>query len=85
MRILGIEFGSWSVKAVEMESRFRRFDVFGELARGPVRGQDSDVVADAELVERRHGLLDDFEIGIAPHQDGHIGHRLTRKRTCREG
>ncbi|MBI1861028.1 MAG: pilus assembly protein PilM [Deltaproteobacteria bacterium] len=27
MRILGIEFGSWSVKAVEMESRFRRFDV----------------------------------------------------------
>lgn len=27
MRILGIEFGSWSVKAVEMESRFRRFDI----------------------------------------------------------
>ncbi len=27
MRILGIEFGSWSVKAVEMESRFRRLDI----------------------------------------------------------
>jgi type IV pilus assembly protein PilM len=27
MRILGIEFGSWSVKAVEMESRFRRLEV----------------------------------------------------------
>ncbi|MBI4402715.1 MAG: pilus assembly protein PilM [Deltaproteobacteria bacterium] len=27
MRILGMEFGSWSVKAVEMESRFRRIDV----------------------------------------------------------
>lgn len=27
MRILGIEFGSWSVKAVEMESRFRRVDI----------------------------------------------------------
>jgi len=27
MRILGIEFGGWSVKAVEMESRFRRIEV----------------------------------------------------------
>ena len=27
MRILGIEFGSWSLKAVEMEFRFRRADV----------------------------------------------------------
>lgn len=27
MRILGIEFGTWSLKAVEMESRFRRLDV----------------------------------------------------------
>lgn len=27
MRILGVEFGSWSLKAVEMESRFRRVDV----------------------------------------------------------
>lgn len=27
MRILGIEFGSWSVKAVEMESRFRRLEI----------------------------------------------------------
>lgn len=27
MRILGIEFGSWSLKAVEMESRFRRVDI----------------------------------------------------------
>lgn len=27
MRILGFEFGSWSVKAVEMEFRFRRVDV----------------------------------------------------------
>lgn len=27
MRILGIEFGSWSLKAVEMESRFRRLDL----------------------------------------------------------
>ncbi len=27
MRILGIEFGSWSLKAVELESRFRRMDV----------------------------------------------------------
>lgn len=27
MKILGIEFGSWSLKAVEMESRFRRLDI----------------------------------------------------------
>ena len=27
MRILAIELGSWSVKAVEIESRFRRFEV----------------------------------------------------------
>lgn len=27
MRILGIEFGAWSLKAVEMESRFRRLDL----------------------------------------------------------
>jgi type IV pilus assembly protein PilM len=27
MRILGIEFGGWSLKAVEMESRFRRFEI----------------------------------------------------------
>lgn len=27
MRILGIEFGAWSLKAVEMESRFRRVDI----------------------------------------------------------
>ncbi len=27
MRILGIELGSWSLKAVEAESRFRRFDI----------------------------------------------------------
>ncbi len=27
MRILGIEFGGWSLKAVEMESRFRRIEV----------------------------------------------------------
>ncbi len=27
MRILGIEFGSWSLKAVEMESRFRRVEI----------------------------------------------------------
>ena len=27
MRILGIEFGSWSLKAVELESRFRRLEV----------------------------------------------------------
>jgi len=27
MRILGVELGSWSLKAVEMESRFRRLDV----------------------------------------------------------
>jgi type IV pilus assembly protein PilM len=27
MRIVGIEFGTWSVKAVEMESRFRQVDV----------------------------------------------------------
>ncbi|MBY0369845.1 pilus assembly protein PilM [bacterium] len=27
MRILGIEFGAWSVKAVEMESRFRRVEI----------------------------------------------------------
>jgi Tfp pilus assembly PilM family ATPase len=27
MRILGLEFGSWSLKAVEMESRFRRVDI----------------------------------------------------------
>jgi len=27
MRILGIEFGSWSLKAVEMESRFRKLEV----------------------------------------------------------
>lgn len=27
MRILGIEFGTWSVKAVEIESRFRRVDI----------------------------------------------------------
>lgn len=27
MRILGVEFGTWSLKAVEMESRFRRVDI----------------------------------------------------------
>jgi type IV pilus assembly protein PilM len=27
MRILGIEFGAWSLKAVEMESRFRRVEI----------------------------------------------------------
>jgi type IV pilus assembly protein PilM len=27
MRILGMEFGAWSVKAVEMESRFRRVEI----------------------------------------------------------
>ena len=27
MRILGVELGSWSLKAVEMESRFRRLDI----------------------------------------------------------
>lgn len=27
MRILGIEFGTWSIKAVEIESRFRRVDI----------------------------------------------------------
>lgn len=27
MRILGLEFGSWSIKAVEMESKWRRLDI----------------------------------------------------------
>jgi type IV pilus assembly protein PilM len=27
MRILGVEFGAWSLKAVEMESRFRKVDI----------------------------------------------------------
>lgn len=27
MRILGVEFGAWSVKAVEMEVKFRRFEI----------------------------------------------------------
>ena len=38
MRILGIEFGAWSLKAVEMESRFGRVDIldFHEI-RLPLR------------------------------------------------
>src|SRR5688500_15751248 len=42
MRILGVEFGSWSLKAVEMESRFRRVDIldFHEV-RLPLQTNDA--------------------------------------------
>ncbi len=41
MRILAMELGSWSVKAVEMESRFRRFDILDfHEARLPLKLDD---------------------------------------------
>ncbi len=56
MRILGIEFGGWSLKAVEMESRFRRIEVLDlHEVRLPLQNLDPTAAyqkAVAELMAR---------------------------------
>jgi type IV pilus assembly protein PilM len=72
MRILGIEFGTWSVKAVEMESRFRRLDIldFHEV-RLPL--QMLDPVAEyrqalEQLIARLPSHADKIATSIPPSQ-----------------
>lgn len=50
MRILGVEFGTWSLKAVEMESRFRKVDIldFHEV-RLPLQIEDATATYKAAI------------------------------------
>lgn len=57
MRIVGIEFGAWSVKAVELESRFRRLEVL-DLHEVRVPLEFTDTVATYQkALEQLMGLL----------------------------
>jgi len=72
MRILGIEFGSYSVKAVELESRFRRLEVldFHEV-RLPLQNLDPTAAykaAVAELLSRLPSLPEKVVTSLPPSQ-----------------
>ncbi|MFM8313500.1 MAG: hypothetical protein ACKOA8_04380, partial [Deltaproteobacteria bacterium] len=52
MRILSLELGSWSVKAVEIESRFRRFEILDlHEVKLPLRIDDPATIYKEALTE----------------------------------
>lgn len=72
MRILGVEFGAWSIKAVEMESRFRRVEIldFHEV-RLPLQIIDPQAVyreAVGKLLARLPSVPEKISISLPPSQ-----------------